>query len=47
MLSHHRLPQPHPAKTSLLYSEGWIEKQLNADWNSLNHKSTENIMESA
>ena len=41
MLSHHRLPQPHPAKTSLLYSEGWIEKQLNADWNSLNHKSTE------
>ena len=41
MLSHHRLPQPHPAKTSLLYSEGWIEKQLNADWNSLNHKSTD------
>ncbi|WP_155020398.1 type I-F CRISPR-associated helicase Cas3f [Enterobacter roggenkampii] len=41
MLSHHRLPQPHPAKTSLLYSEGWIEKQLNADWNALNHKSTE------
>lgn len=41
MLSHHRLPQPHPAKTSLLYSEGWIEKQLNADWNALNHKSTD------
>ncbi|HGN8721900.1 TPA: type I-F CRISPR-associated helicase Cas3f [Enterobacter bugandensis] len=41
MLSHHRLPQPHPAKISLLYSEGWIEKQLNADWNSLNHKSTD------
>ncbi|MBE3481982.1 type I-F CRISPR-associated helicase Cas3 [Enterobacter cloacae complex sp. P14RS] len=41
ILSHHRLPQPHPAKTSLLYSEGWFEKQLNADWNALNHKSTE------
>lgn len=41
MLSHHRLPQPHPAKPSLLYSEGWLQRQLNADWNSLNHKSTE------
>ncbi len=41
MLSHHRLPQPYPANSSLLYSEGWLERQLNADWNSLNHKSTE------
>ncbi len=41
MLSHHRLPQPDPANSSLLYSEGWLERQLNADWNSLNHKSTE------
>ncbi|WP_395279167.1 type I-F CRISPR-associated helicase Cas3f [Enterobacter bugandensis] len=41
MLSHHRLPQPYPANSSLLYSEGWLERQLNADWNALNHKSTE------
>jgi len=41
ILSHHRLPQPYPAKSSLLYSEGWLERQLNADWNALNHKSNE------
>lgn len=38
MLSHHRLPQPYPEKPSLLYCKGWLERQLNVDWNSLNHK---------
>ncbi|HAV1556733.1 TPA: type I-F CRISPR-associated helicase Cas3 [Enterobacter hormaechei subsp. steigerwaltii] len=41
MLSHHRLPQSHSAEPQLLYCDGWLERQLNADWNSLNHKSTE------
>lgn len=41
ILSHHRLPQSHSTRPELLYCEGWFEKQLNADWNSLNHKSTE------
>ncbi|HCM9099635.1 TPA: type I-F CRISPR-associated helicase Cas3 [Enterobacter hormaechei subsp. steigerwaltii] len=39
MLSHHRLPQSHSAEPQLLYCDGWIERQLNADWNSLNHRS--------
>ena len=43
ILSHHRLPQSHSTRPELLYCEGWFEKQLNADWNALNHKSTENI----
>src|SRR5690606_13627858 len=38
MLSHHRLPEPHPKNPSLLYCEGWLERQLNVDWNALNHK---------
>ncbi|MDA4606837.1 type I-F CRISPR-associated helicase Cas3f [Enterobacter kobei] len=41
ILSHHRLPQSHSTRPQLIYCEGWFEKQLNADWNSLNHKSTE------
>ena len=40
MLSHHRLPQSLSAQPQLMYCEGWIERQLNADWNSLNHTST-------
>lgn len=39
MLSHHRLPQSHSAEPQLLYCDGWLERQLNADWNSLNHRS--------
>lgn len=39
ILSHHRLPQSSPRVTpSLEYCSGWLERQLNADWNSLNHK---------
>ncbi|WP_152084065.1 type I-F CRISPR-associated helicase Cas3f [Enterobacter oligotrophicus] len=38
MLSHHRLPEPHSKNPSLLYCEGWLERQLNVDWNALNHK---------
>ena len=38
MLSHHRLPQSYPKNPTLLYCESWLERQLNADWNSLNHK---------
>jgi CRISPR-associated endonuclease/helicase Cas3 len=41
MLSHHRLPQSHTTRPQLEYCEGWFEKQLNPEWNSLNHKSTE------
>ncbi|MGS2873785.1 type I-F CRISPR-associated helicase Cas3f [Enterobacter huaxiensis] len=41
MLSHHRLPQSHSAIPQLMYCESWIDRQLNADWNSLNHKSTD------
>lgn len=41
MLSHHRLPQSHSARPQMLYCDGWLERQLNADWNSLNHISTE------
>jgi CRISPR-associated endonuclease/helicase Cas3 len=41
ILSHHRLPQSHSAPPQLMYCEGWIERQLNADWNSLNHIPTE------
>ncbi|HAT6805027.1 TPA: type I-F CRISPR-associated helicase Cas3 [Citrobacter freundii] len=40
MLSHHRLPQSYSAEPPLLYCEGWVERQLNADWNSLNHIAT-------
>jgi len=42
ILSHHRLPQSHSAVPQLMYCEGWLERQLNADWNSLNHKSSKN-----
>ncbi|QLR42504.1 type I-F CRISPR-associated helicase Cas3 [Enterobacter sp. RHBSTW-00994] len=41
MLSHHRLPQSHATAPQLIYCDGWIERQLNADWNSLNHTSTD------
>lgn len=42
ILSHHRLPQPGAStKLSLEYSEGWMDRQLNADWNSLNHNVIE------
>jgi CRISPR-associated endonuclease/helicase Cas3 len=40
MLSHHRLPQSLSAQPQLMYCEGWIERQLNTDWNSLNHTSS-------
>ncbi|WP_288790643.1 type I-F CRISPR-associated helicase Cas3f [uncultured Enterobacter sp.] len=39
MLSHHRLPQSRSAEPQLMYCDGWLERQLNADWNSLNHRS--------
>ncbi|UJD94114.1 type I-F CRISPR-associated helicase Cas3 [Lelliottia amnigena] len=38
MLSHHRLPQALSSKPQLEYCTGWMDRQLNADWNSLNHK---------
>jgi CRISPR-associated endonuclease/helicase Cas3 len=41
LLSHHRLPQSHSTPPQLMYCEGWIERQLNADWNSRNHIPTE------
>lgn len=41
MLSHHRLPQSLTTHPSLEYCEGWMDKQLNADWNSLNHRPNE------
>jgi len=41
MLSHHRLPQALSSTPQLEYCTGWIDRQLNADWNSLNHKITE------
>ncbi|KMV35085.1 type I-F CRISPR-associated helicase Cas3f [Franconibacter pulveris] len=46
ILSHHRLPAyqyPYTGKNwpDLLYCENWLENQLNANWNSLNHQNTE------
>lgn len=41
MLSHHRLPQALSSKPSLEYCNGWIDRQLNAEWNSLNHRPNE------
>lgn len=41
MLSHHRLPLSHSTRPEIVYCEGWFERQLNADWNSQNHKSTD------
>ncbi|HAT1561888.1 TPA: type I-F CRISPR-associated helicase Cas3f, partial [Raoultella ornithinolytica] len=39
ILSHHRLPQSLSSTPQLEYCEGWIDRQLNVDWNSLNHKN--------
>ncbi|HDH7822039.1 TPA: type I-F CRISPR-associated helicase Cas3 [Raoultella planticola] len=39
ILSHHRLPQSLSSTPPLEYCEGWIDRQLNVDWNSLNHKN--------
>lgn len=41
IVSHHRLPQALSAVPQLEYCTGWIDRQLNADWNSLNHKPNE------
>lgn len=41
ILSHHRLPQALSSRPQLEYCNGWIDRQLNADWNSLNHRSGE------
>lgn len=41
ILSHHRLPQALSSKPQLQYCNNWLERQVNADWNSLNHKSHE------
>ncbi|NUU66461.1 type I-F CRISPR-associated helicase Cas3 [Enterobacteriaceae bacterium BIT-l23] len=39
ILSHHRIPQlQYGAGPDLQYSAGWLERQLNADWNSRNHR---------
>lgn len=41
ILSHHRIPEDlsEDAPTSSEYCEGWLERQLNANWNALNHKN--------
>lgn len=39
ILSHHRLPQcSMPPGPELQYSDNWLDRQLNAEWNSLNHR---------
>ncbi|MDR9890639.1 type I-F CRISPR-associated helicase Cas3f [Pseudenterobacter timonensis] len=37
ILSHHRLPQSNTSRPSLNYCAGWLDTQLNADWNAVNH----------
>lgn len=39
ILSHHRLPQSLLQRAPLAYCDGWLERQLTASWNSLNHIS--------
>lgn len=40
ILAHHRLPQSlSSAKPQLARSDSWIDKQLNVEWNALNHRS--------
>ncbi|NTX68620.1 type I-F CRISPR-associated helicase Cas3 [Lelliottia amnigena] len=41
IVSHHRLPASLTASPQLAYCTSWPENQFNADWNSLNYKSTE------
>lgn len=47
IVSHHRLPQYLPRQSGnppdLAYHNGWLDRQLNADWNALNrdHKDIE------
>ncbi|HEY4436581.1 MAG TPA: type I-F CRISPR-associated helicase Cas3f [Lelliottia sp.] len=41
IVSHHRLPQALSTTPQLEYCTGWLDRQLNADWNSLNHKPSE------
>ncbi|MEO3989255.1 type I-F CRISPR-associated helicase Cas3f [Pseudocitrobacter cyperus] len=43
ILSHHRLPEnlPTQSKEPSEGCERWLENQLNADWNALNHKNGE------
>lgn len=43
ILSHHRLPENFQSRSqeSLEHCESWLENQLNADWNALNHRSDE------
>lgn len=41
ILSHHRLPEAPSANADLSTCQTWIDNQLNADWNALNHQNTE------
>lgn len=43
ILSHHRLPENFQSRSmeSLEHCDSWLENQLNADWNALNHRSDE------